>query len=137
MATDITYTTSGSGVFTEDFSLDLYAGTPTTDTEWLKGGASAAYPGNLDGFLAKNAEAAPATKGMKLVCGRITTVLVNDETITVTGGASRILAVLCGDTSTAASSLALKAGHVLPAAAAQFTVVGTQWVGVTMWMIVA
>ena len=135
---DITYTTSGSGVFTEDFSLDLYAGTQNDDTAWLDGGAAAdAYPGALTPFIASNANTTEATKGLKLVCGRITTVLVNDETITVSGGATKILAVICGDTSTAASSLALKAGHTLPAAAAQFTVIGTQWVGVTMWMIVA
>tara|TARA_R110000744_G_scaffold293012_1_gene403423 strand:- start:147 stop:548 length:402 start_codon:yes stop_codon:yes gene_type:complete len=132
--TAITYTTSGSAVFTEDFSLDLYAGTPTTDTEWLKGGASAAYPGNLDGFLAKNAEAAPATKGLKLVCGRMTTVAVNDETITLTGGATKVVAAMGGDTSTAASSLMIKstANGVL-----QLTVTGTQVANVPIWMIVA
>ena len=33
----IVYTSSSSAVFTEDFALDLYAGSPTGDTEWLKG----------------------------------------------------------------------------------------------------
>tara|TARA_R110000744_G_scaffold102860_1_gene197493 strand:- start:273 stop:677 length:405 start_codon:yes stop_codon:yes gene_type:complete len=132
----ITYTTSGSGVFTEDFSLDLYAGTPVDDTAWLDGGAAAdSYPGALDGFQAKNSNTTNATAGLKLVCGRVSTVLVNDETITLSGDATKIHAVVVGDTSTAASSLALKAAPV--AGVAQFTVVGTQWAGVTMWMIVS
>ena len=134
--TAITYTTSGSGVFTEDFSLDLYAGTPVDDTAWLDGGAAAdSYPGALDGFQAKNSNTTNATAGLKLVCGRVSTVLVNDETITLSGDATKIHAVVVGDTSTAASSLALKAAPV--AGVAQFTVVGTQWAGVTMWMIVS
>tara|TARA_R110000824_G_scaffold387288_1_gene582517 strand:- start:48 stop:452 length:405 start_codon:yes stop_codon:yes gene_type:complete len=132
----ITYTTSGSGVFTEDFSLDLYAGTPVDDTAWLDGGAAAdSYPGALDGFQAKNSNTTNATAGLKLVCGRVSTVLVDDETITLSGDATKIHAVVVGDTSTAASSLALKAAPV--AGVAQFTVIGTQWAGVTMWMIVS
>ena len=132
----ITYTTSGSAVFTEDFSLDLYAGTNSDDTAWLDGGAALdSYPGSLDGFKAKNTNTTNATAGLKLVCGRMTTVMVDDETITLSGDATKILAVLVGDTSTAASSLALKAAPV--AGVAQFTVIGTQWAGVTVWMIVA
>lgn len=132
--TDITYTTSGSAVFTESFSLDLYAGTQNDDTEWLKGGASAAYPGNLDGFLAANTEANPATKGLKLVCGQFTTALVDDETVTLTGGATKVLAVIVGDNSTAAAGVTLKN---ITAGVAQFTVTGTSDAKVTAWMIVA
>lgn len=130
----ITYTTSGSAVFTESFSLDLYAGTLTTDEEWLKGGANATYPGNLDGFLAANSEVKPATKGLKLVCGKFTTVLADDETLTVGGDASKIVAVLVGATSVANAGVDLKN---ITAGVAQFTVVGAPGTNVTAWMIVA
>lgn len=130
----ITYTTSGSAVFTESFSLDLYAGTLSTDEEWLKGGASAAYPGNLDGFLATNTETNPATKGLKLVCGKFTTVLADDETLTLGGDASKIVAVLVGATSVANAGVDLKN---ITAGVAQFTVVGAPGTNVTAWMIVA
>lgn len=130
----ITYTTSGSAVFTESFSLDLYAGTPTTDEAWLKGGASAAYPGNLDGFLAANSEANPATTGIKLVCGQFTVGLANDETVELSGEASTVLAVIVGDNSTAAAGVTLKN---ITAGVAQFTVTGTSDAKVTCWMIVA
>jgi hypothetical protein len=130
----ITYTTSGSAVFTESFSLDLYAGTLNTDEEWLKGGATAAYPGNLDGFLAANTEANPATRGLKLVCGKFTTVLADDETLTLGGDASKIVAVLVGATSVANAGVDLKN---ITAGVAQFTVVGAPGTNVTAWMIVA
>tara|TARA_R110002110_G_scaffold306432_2_gene520284 strand:+ start:416 stop:832 length:417 start_codon:yes stop_codon:yes gene_type:complete len=138
MTNTITYTTSGSGVFTEDFSIDLYAGAPNDDTRWLDGagGVADAYPGALTPFQSTNTDTTNESgRGLKLVCGRVTTVLVNDETITVSGGATKIHTVIVGDTSTAASSLALKAATV--AGVAQFTVIGTQWAGVSMWMIVS
>tara|TARA_R110000787_G_scaffold5888_4_gene21032 strand:+ start:663 stop:1079 length:417 start_codon:yes stop_codon:yes gene_type:complete len=138
MTNTITYTTSGSGVFTEDFSIDLIAGALPTETRWLDGagGAAADYPGSLNPFLPTNTDTTNESgRGLKLVCGRVSTVLVDDETITLSGGATKIHAVIVGDTSTAASSLALKAAPV--AGVAQFTVIGTQWAGVTMWMIVS
>jgi len=136
MATDITYTTSGSAVFTEDFSLDLYAGTQQDDTAWLDGGAAAdSYPGSLAGFQAKNTNTTNATKGLKLVCGRMTTVAVNDETITVSGGATKIISAISGDTSTAASSLMIKS--ISAAGVLTLTVTGTQVANVPIWLIVA
>ena len=136
MATDITYTTSGSAEFTEDFSLDLYAGTQQDDTAWLDGGAAAdSYPGSLAGFQAKNTNTTNATKGLKLVCGRMTTVAVDDETITVTGGATKIISAISGDTSTAASSLMIKS--ISAAGVLTLTVTGTQVANVPIWLIVA
>jgi len=136
MATDITYTTSGSAVFTEDFSLDLYAGTQQDDTAWLDGGAAAdSYPGSLAGFQAKNTNTTSATKGLKLVCGRMTTVAVNDETIIVSGGATKIISAISGDTSTAASSLMIKS--ISAAGVLTLTVTGTQVANVPIWLIVA
>ena len=131
----ITYLASADAAFTEDFALDLYAGTLTTDTEWLKGGADAAYPGNLDGFLATNTELKPATRGLKLVCGRLTVGLVNNETLTLGGLGSKIVSVLIGDNSTAAAGIVLKAA--IPATGvATFTVTGTSDAKVGLWMIV-
>tara|TARA_R110001592_G_C12579811_1_gene693343 strand:+ start:75 stop:479 length:405 start_codon:yes stop_codon:yes gene_type:complete len=134
MTNTITYTTSGSAVFTEDFGLDLYAGTQVDDTEWLKGNdATANYPGSLSGFTASNT-GGKATAGLKLICGRMTTVAVNDETITLTGGATKIISAISGDTSTAASSLMVKS---VTDGVLTFTVTGTQVANVPLWLIVA
>jgi hypothetical protein len=131
----ITYTTSASAVFAESLALDLYAGSPVDDTAWLDGGAAAdAYPGNLTPFTALNTNTTDATKGLKLVCGQMTTTLANDETITLTGGASKIIAVIVGNTSTANAGVSLKN---ITAGVAQFTVVATPDALVTLWMIVA
>jgi hypothetical protein len=131
----ITYTPSGSAAFTESFTLDLYAGTLETDTAWLDGGAAAgSYPGSISGFQAKNTNTTNATAGAKLVCGQFTTKLVNDETITLSGDATKILAVIVGDNSTASAAVTLKN---ITAGVAQFTVTGTSDALVTCWMIVA
>jgi len=129
----ITYTTSGSAVFTEDFNLDLYAGTSVDDTAWLDGGAaSGSYPGALDGFQAKNSNTTNATGGAKLVCGRFTTALANDETLTLSGDATKIKA---GDNSTAAAGVTLKQA-ISAAGVATFKVTSTSDALVTCWMIV-
>ena len=135
MSNTITYTTSSSAVFTESFSLDLYAGTSVDDTAWLDGGAAAgSYPGALAGFNAKNSNTTNATAGAKLVCGQFTTALANDETVTLSGGATKILAVIVGDNSTAAAGVTLKN---ITSGVAQFTVTSTSDALVTCWMIVA
>jgi len=143
----ITYTTSGSAVFTEDFSLDLYAGTSVDDTAWLDGGAAAeAYPGSLDGFQAKNSNTTNATNGAKLICGRFTTALSNDETLTLTSVSTasgvtsetithKIKALVIGDNSTAAAGVTLKQA-ISSAGVATFKVTGTSDALVTCWMIV-
>jgi hypothetical protein len=132
----ITYTTSGSAVFTEDFNLDLYAGTSVDDTAWLDGGAaSGSYPGALDGFQAKNSNTTNATGGAKLVCGRFTTALANDETLTLSGDATKIKAVIIGDNSTAAAGVTLKEA-ISAAGVATFKVTATSDALVTCWMIV-
>mgnify|MGYP003155693204 CR=1 FL=1 len=135
----ITYTTSGSAVFEESFSLDLYAGSPTEDGEWLARGATAAskagvyYPGTLGSFEPLQTDGTNST-GLKLVCGKFTTVLANDETVTVGGDASQIIAVLVGATSVANAGVDLKN---ITDGVAQFTVVGAPGTNVTAWMIVA
>ena len=132
----ITYTTSASAVFTEDFALDLYAGTSVDDTAWLDGGAAAdSYPGSLDGFQAKNSNTTNATGGAKLLCGRFTTALANDETLTLSGDATKIKAVIIGDNSTAAAGVTLKQA-ISSAGVATFKVTSTSDALVTCWMIV-
>lgn len=126
---DITYGTSGSAVFTESFSIDLYAGTPNDDTAWT----GPNYPGALDAFQPRQTDGA-ALKGLKLVCGKFTTVLADDETLTLTGGATKIIAVLVGATSVANAGVDLKN---ITNGVAQFTVVGAPGTNVTAWMIVA
>ena len=136
-ASGITYTSSSSAVFTESLCLELYAGSPTDDTAWLDGGATAGnYPGNIDVFQAKNSTTTQATQGYKLVCGRFTTGLANDETITLTGNASKIIAVIVGDNSTAAAGVTLKEA-ISAAGVATFKVTSTSDALVTCWMIVA
>ena len=131
---DITYTTSSSGVFTEDLVLHLYAGSPVDDTAWLDGGAAAnSYPGSLSGFQAKNTNTTNATQGFKLVCGRLTTAVATGETLTVSGGATTVHGVIVGDNTTAAAGVTASfSGGVVT-----FTVTGTSATGVTLWMIVA
>jgi len=142
----LVYTTSGSAVFTEDFNLDLYAGTSVDDTAWLDGGAAAeSYPGSLAGFQAKNSNTTDASGGAKLVCGRFTTALVNDETLTVTStqtasGATittqhKIKAIIIGDNSTAAAGVTLKEA-ISSAGVATFKVTSTSDALVTCWMII-
>lgn len=140
----IVYTSSSSAVFTEDFALDLYAGTLNSDTEWLKGYGTQ-YPGSLGGFTASNTDG-NATAGLKLVCGRVTVAFANDETLVVGGNASKIIACIVGDNSTAAAGVTLKEAigtstatnsdsNTVPAA--KFKVTGTSDALVTLWMIVA
>ena len=62
-ASGIIYTTLNSAVFTEDLVLDLYAGTPVDDTNWLDGNAGGSYPGTLAGFNAANTDG-NAVKGL-------------------------------------------------------------------------
>lgn len=146
-ASGIVYTTSSSGVFQEDFCLDLYAGSPIGDTEWLKG-FGGTYPGGsggLTGFQASNSDG-NATAGLKLVMGRFTTTVADDETLVVGGIASTIQAIVIGNTSVAAAGVDLKEDIGTSSAtnsdgnsvgAAKFTVVGSPGDGVTAMMIVA
>ena len=119
----------------EDFSLDLYAGTQVSDENWLDGNAGGSYPGTLTGFTAQNTDG-NAVGGAKLVCGRFTTALANDETLTLSGDATRILAVIVGDNSTETAAVTLKQA-ISAAGVATFKVTGTSDALVTCWMIVA
>jgi len=130
----ITYTTSGSAVFTADFELDLYAGTEGEDTNWLDGNAGGSYPGTLTGFLASNTDG-NAVGGAKLVMGKFTVVLADGETLTVGGDASRILGVVVGATKVANAGVELTS--ISTAGVATFGVVGAPGANVTALLIVA
>jgi len=128
--------TNGGGtetvVFTNTFELDLYAGTPGGDTNWLDGNAGGSYPGSLTGFLASNSDG-NAVAGAKLVCGTLATITTAD-TLTAGGDGSQVLAVIIGDTADAADAVtATVADGVVT-----FTVVGGPTATTTtMWAIVA
>lgn len=139
----LTYTTSASGVYTEDTLLEMYAGTPDDDVAWLDGGAAAdSYPGSLDGFAAKNTNTTDATRGVKLVAGRITTAVANAETMDLThvvGGKTykpKILAFILGDAGQDAKVTAA-IGTGANDNRLTFTVAGTVDAPVTLWMLVA
>lgn len=129
---EITVTGNASLTFAKDFELDLYAGTPVDSTTWLNGNAGGSYPGSLTGFVASNADG-NAVKGMKLLVGRLTGTLANGNTLTVSGGATTILAaVVGGGTSTNGGTSVTFNGAV-----ATFTTSGTPTVGQSVLMIVA
>ena len=104
-----TRTTGNEGVMTVDLELELYAGSPITDTAWLNGGDSAGYPGNLDGFQAKNTNTSDATEGLKLVVGTCTLVQ-NNNVFTIGGGGSIVHAIVIGGSGVAATSCSVDAG---------------------------
>jgi len=103
MAVTLTLTTGSNGVATVDLELDLYAGTPVGDTEWLKGFGSQYPGGGTDEFAASNSDGS-ATAGLKLVVGRFTAT-ENNNVFTVGGDASKILACVVGTNGTAGQSL--------------------------------
>jgi len=134
-ASGIIYT-YGSGDTTriaEEFNLDLYAGSPVDDTAWLDGGAAAgSYPGALDGFQAKNSNTTNATAGLKLVGLRVSTVQADTDTITLSGGATKIQSVMFGSTDRDGTTTVTFSGGTLT-----FAVAGTAVVGAKIWMIVS
>ena len=134
MANTITVTALNNLTWTTDLELDLYAGTPVDDLTWLEGGDSAGYPGNLDGFQAKNTNTSNATAGMKLLCGRLGGTVANNDTLIVSGGATKVIAVM-----TMGANAANAALHAtFSGATVTYTLgAGTGTTGQTVWMIVA
>ena len=133
----LNYTTSGSGVFTEEITLELYAGAPIDGETWQDGQSTDGYPGNLGGFQASNTGGTGAAHGLKLVCGRITTAMVNAETLTIkrgsaTGPEVHIKSISLSDNSQDGKLTATFSGGVIT-----FTEAGTSEVPATLWMILA
>ena len=74
--------------------LDMRTGTPVDETAWLDGGAAAGtYPGGLAGFQAKNTNTTDANGSMRMVTIQATLGDVNEQVLTVSAGASKIVAI--------------------------------------------
>jgi len=72
--------------------LDLRTGTPIDETDWLKGYGTQ-YPGSLGGFTASNTDG-NAAGSMRLVTIAFTLASANEETMTISAGASKIIGIL-------------------------------------------
>ena len=135
MANTITVTAANSLTWTTDLELDLYAGSPDGSTAWLDGGAAAdSYPGALDGFQAKNSNTTEAVGGMKLLCGRLGGTVANGDTLTLSGGATTVIAVMTANGMAANAVLsATFSGAIVTYALGA----GTGTTGQTVWIICA
>ena len=102
MATE-TYTRKGLTISFEtgDFStgtvsvlldLDMRTGTPVDETGWLDGNAGGSYPGTLAGFNAANTDG-NAVGSMRMVTIQATLADAAEQTMVITAGASKIVAI--------------------------------------------
>ena len=98
-----TYTNKGLTIAFEtgDFStgtvsvlldLDMRTGTPVDETAWLDGNSGGSYPGTLAGFNANNADG-NAAGSMRMVTIQATLADAAEQTMVITAGASKIVAI--------------------------------------------
>jgi len=92
----ITYTTS-AGAIKVVLDLPLWAGVDQDDSSWLggtiaTGGATAAYPGALTGFTARQTDGSQPVQPRLVVCEWSTA--TNDATLTLSGECTDILVAL-------------------------------------------
>ncbi len=98
-----TYTNKGLTIAFEtgDFStgtvsvlldLDMRTGTPVDETAWLDGNSGGSYPGTLAGFNANNADG-NAAGSMRMVTIQATLADAVEQTMVITAGASKIVAI--------------------------------------------
>tara|TARA_R100000234_G_scaffold99680_1_gene68341 strand:+ start:1821 stop:2285 length:465 start_codon:yes stop_codon:yes gene_type:complete len=73
--------------------LDMRTGTPVDETGWLNGNSGGSYPGTLTGFNANNADGS-AVGGMRMVTIQATLADAAEQTMTISAGASKIVAIL-------------------------------------------
>tara|TARA_R100000234_G_scaffold119102_1_gene101152 strand:- start:1647 stop:2111 length:465 start_codon:yes stop_codon:yes gene_type:complete len=103
MATE-TYTRKGLEISFDDgdfstgtvsvlLDLDMRTGTPVDETGWLSGNSGGSYPGTLTGFNAANADG-NAVGSMRMVTIQATLADANEQTLTISAGASKIVAIL-------------------------------------------
>ena len=103
MATE-TYTRKGLEISFDDgdfstgtvsvlLDLDMRTGTPVDETDWLKGFGSAYPGGGLDEFAASNTDGS-AAGSMRMVTIQATLADANEQTLTISAGASKIVAIL-------------------------------------------
>ena len=103
MATE-TYTRKGLEISFDDgdfstgtvsvlLDLDMRTGTPVDETGWLSGNSGGSYPGTLAGFNAANADG-NAVGSMRMVTIQATLADAAEQTLTISAGASKIVAIL-------------------------------------------
>ena len=73
--------------------LDMRTGTPVDETGWLSGNSGGSYPGSLTGFNAANADG-NAVGSLRMVTIQATLADANEQTMTISAGASKIVAIL-------------------------------------------
>ena len=72
--------------------LDMRTGTPVDETAWLNGNSGGSYPGSLTGFNASNADG-NAAGSMRMVTIQATLADANEQVMTISAGASKIVAI--------------------------------------------
>ena len=103
MATE-TYTRKGLTIEFDDgdfstgtvsvlLDLDMRTGPPVDETGWLSGNAGGSYPGSLTGFTAQNTDG-NAVGSMRMVTIQATLADAAEQTLTISAGASKIVAIL-------------------------------------------
>ena len=103
MATE-TYTNKGLTISFDDgdfstgtvsvlLDLDMRTGTPVDETGWLNGNSGGSYPGSLTGFTANNSDG-NAVGSMRMVTIQATLADAAEQTMTISAGASKIVAIL-------------------------------------------
>lgn len=73
--------------------LDMRTGTPVDETGWLSGNSGGSYPGSLTGFNAANADG-NAVGSLRMVTIQATLADANEQTMTISGGASKIISIV-------------------------------------------
>ena len=82
-----------SGTVSVLLDLDMRTGTPVDETGWLSGNAGGSYPGSLTGFTAQNTDG-NAVGSMRMVTIQATLADAAEQTLTISAGASKIVAIL-------------------------------------------
>ena len=83
----------GTGTVSILLDLDMRTGTPVDETAWLDGFSTDGYPGNLSGFVASNTDG-NAAGSMRMVTIQATLADAAEQTMTISAGASKIVAIL-------------------------------------------
>tara|TARA_R100000030_G_scaffold87532_1_gene71276 strand:- start:170 stop:634 length:465 start_codon:yes stop_codon:yes gene_type:complete len=83
----------GTGTVSILLDLDMRTGTPVDETGWLDGNSGGSYPGTLAGFNANNADGS-AVGSMRMVTIQATLADAAEQTMTISAGASKIVAIL-------------------------------------------
>ena len=73
--------------------LDMRTGTPVDETGWLSGNSGGSYPGSLTGFNAANADG-NAVGSLRMVTIQATLADANEQTMTISAGASKIISIV-------------------------------------------